>query len=55
MKIKHMKYFNNEQKGKGNIFDSVVNQIGMAWLQFIQSALYHSVLLLAFDSIVIAN
>ena len=35
MKIKCMKYFNNEQKSKGNIFDLVVNQIGMAWLQFI--------------------
>ena len=32
--VRHDKNY-NELKNKGNIFDLVVNQIGMAWLQFI--------------------
>ena len=31
-KLNVQNIFNNEKKSKGNIFDLVLNQIGMAWL-----------------------
>ena len=34
-KLNAQNIFNNEKSSKGNIFDLVLNQIGMAWLQFI--------------------
>ena len=34
-KLNAQNIFNNEKRSEGSIFDLVLNQMGMAWLQFI--------------------